>query len=55
MSEHPDGSGDTEATVLSPEALADAVGLALVAPPAPDTDDDLVLRLRALLRAALHD
>lgn len=55
MSERPNGFDDAAATVLSPEALADAVGLALVAPPSPETDGDLVLRLRALLQAALRD
>ncbi|WP_304451501.1 hypothetical protein [Nocardiopsis sp. YSL2] len=55
MSGRQDGSGETEATVLTPEALADAVGLALVAPHEPDTDGCLVLRLRSLLRAALRD
>jgi hypothetical protein len=55
VSERPDGSSDAEATALPLEALADAVGLALVSPPGPATDGDLVLRLRALLRAALRD
>jgi hypothetical protein len=57
VSERPDGSSDAGSAfpALSPEALADAVGLALVSPPGTDTDGDLVLRLRALLRAALRD
>jgi hypothetical protein len=54
VSERPAGSREAEAA-FSPEALADAVGLALVVPPAPDTDGDLVLRLRVLFRAALGD
>jgi hypothetical protein len=54
VSEHPAGSRDAE-PALSPEALADAVGLALVSPPGPATDGDLVHRLRALLHAALRD
>lgn len=55
MSGRPDGPGEPEPAALAPEALADAVGLALVAPHEPDADGDLVLRTRALLRAALRD